>query len=72
MAAVIVVEQSDDMLVYAMVTMRAANSFVERSRQTLADKKTEAILTTYRRKKNTAKVDVGGYRVVSRLSNTWG
>lgn len=49
-------------------TVRAVNSWVERAVLTLADEKTNMILITNYGKKNTVKVEVSEYTVVSKAT----
>lgn len=52
--------------VYTGVTLRAVKRWLERTELTVEDERTETVLITHCRKKNTFKVEVGRYTVVSK------
>lgn len=63
-------ENPEDVEIYANYMMRAVKIWLEKAGLALADEKTEVVLITNRRKKNTANGELGGHKIVCKPRET--
>ena len=66
LAVVVVAKQPEDVEMYANETISAIKAWLEMVQLDLAEQKTEAVLITNRRKRNTINIRVGGHVITSK------